>query len=88
MVQNMHYETIDLSITMIAKPLSLHFGWVFLFYLQSFEGEYEVKPIAYKHQGIRIPHLKKMIFLRDILVVLGNSGHIEALAKGELGYFC
>ncbi|HEX5623583.1 MAG TPA: TrkA C-terminal domain-containing protein, partial [Sulfuricurvum sp.] len=49
----------------------------------TFETDYEVKPIAYKHQGEWHTSFEKDDILEtgDILVVLGNSGHIEALSK-------
>ncbi len=84
MVQNMHYETIDLSITMKIAKLTVPAFWVGISILSPiFEGEYEVKPIAYKHQGIWYTSFEKDDILEkgDILVVLGNSGHIEALSK-------
>lgn len=84
MVQNMHYETIDLSITMKIAKLTVPSFWVGISILSPiFEGEYEVKPIAYKHQGVWYTSFEKDDILEkgDILVVLGNSGHIEALSK-------
>jgi len=84
MVQNMHYETIDLSITMKIAKLTVPSFWIGISILSPiFEGEYEVKPIAYKHQGIWYTSFEKDDILEkgDILVVLGNSGHIEALSK-------
>ena len=84
MVQNMHYETIDLSITMKIAKLTVPSFWVGTSILSPiFEGEYEVKPIAYKHQGVWYTSFEKHDILEkgDILVVLGNSGHIEALSK-------
>ena len=84
MVQNMHYETIDLSITMKIAKLTVPSFWVGVSILSPiFEGDYEVKPIAYKHQGVWYTSFEKDDILEkgDILVVLGNSGHIEALSK-------
>lgn len=84
MVQNMHYETIDLSITMKIAKLTVPSFWVGISILSPiFEGEFEVKPIAYKHQGVWYTSFEKDDILEkgDILVVLGNSGHIEALSK-------
>lgn len=84
MVKNMHYETIDLSITMKIAKLSVPSFWVGVSILSpQFESEYEVKPIAYKHQGIWYTSFEKDDILErgDILVVIGNSTHIEALSK-------
>lgn len=84
MVQNMHYETIDLSITMKIAKLTVPSFWIGISILSPiFEGEFEVKPIAYKHQGVWYTSFEKDDILEkgDILVVLGNSGHIEALSK-------
>lgn len=84
MVKNMHYETIDLSITMKIAKLTVPSFWVGLSILSPiFESEFEVKPIAYKHQGIWYTSFEKDDILEkgDILVVLGDSGHIEALSK-------
>lgn len=84
MVKNMHYETIDLSITMKIAKLSVPSFWVGISILSSqFELEYEVKPIAYKHQGTWYTSFEKDDLLErgDILVVIGNSTHIEALSR-------
>lgn len=84
MVRNMHYETIDLSITMKIAKLTVPSFWVGISILSPmFESEFEVKPIAYKHQGVWYTSFEKDDILEkgDILVVLGNSGHIEALSK-------
>jgi len=84
MVKNMHYETIDLSITMKIAKLTVPSFWVGISILSPmFESEFEVKPIAYKHQGVWYTSFEKDDILEkgDILVVLGNSGHIEALSK-------
>ncbi|WP_310440179.1 TrkA family potassium uptake protein [Sulfuricurvum sp.] len=84
MVQNMHYETIDLSITMKIAKLTVPSFWVGTSILSPiFETDYEVKPIAYKHQGVWYSSFEKDDILEkgDILVVLGNSAHIEALSK-------
>lgn len=84
MVQNMHYETIDLSITMKIAKLTVPSFWVGISILSpTFEKDYEVKPIAYKHQGVWYTSFEKDDILEkeDILVVLGNSAHIEALSK-------
>lgn len=84
MVKNMHYETIDLSITMKIAKLTVPTFWVGTSILSPvFEMDYEVKPIAYKHQGIWHTSFENDDILEsgDILVVLGNSSHIEALSK-------
>lgn len=84
MVKNMHYETIDLSITMKIAKLTVPSFWVGTSILsQTFENDYEVKPIAYKHQGVWHTSFDNDDILEkgDILVVLGNSAHIEALSK-------
>jgi trk system potassium uptake protein TrkA len=84
MVKNMQYETIDLSITMKIAKLTVPSFWVGTSILSpTFENEYEVKPIAYKHQGIWYTSFEKDDILEkdDLLVVLGNSAHIEALSK-------
>lgn len=83
-VKNMHYETIDLSITMKIAKMTVPSFWVGISILSPiFENDYEVKPIAYKHQGEWHTSFEKDDILEkgDILVVLGNSGHIEALSK-------
>lgn len=84
MVQNMHYETIDLSITMKIAKLTVPSFWIGISILSPiFESDYEVKPIAYKHQGMWYTSFEKNDILEkgDIVVVLGNSAHIEALSK-------
>jgi trk system potassium uptake protein TrkA len=84
MVKNMHYETIDLSITMKIAKLTVPSFWIGTSILSPvFESDYEVKPIAYKHQGIWHTSFDNDDILEkgDILVVLGNSAHIEALSK-------
>ncbi|KFN38493.1 MAG: potassium transporter TrkA [Sulfuricurvum sp. MLSB] len=84
MVKNMQYETIDLSITMKIAKLTVPSFWIGTSILSPvFENEYEVKPIAYKHQGIWYTSFEKDDILEkdDLLVVLGNSAHIEALSK-------
>ncbi len=84
MVKNMHYETIDLSITMKIAKLTVPSFWVGISILSPiFETEFEVKPIAYKHQGIWHTSFENNDILEsgDILVVLGNSAHIEELSK-------
>ncbi|HZF70413.1 TrkA family potassium uptake protein [Sulfuricurvum sp.] len=84
MVANMHYETIDLSITMKIAKLTVPSFWVGISILSPiFENEFEVKPIAYKHQGVWYTSFENDDILEkgDILLVLGNSSHIEALSK-------
>ncbi|MCX6072758.1 MAG: TrkA family potassium uptake protein [Campylobacterales bacterium] len=83
-VANMHYETIDLSITMKIAKMTVPMFWVGTSILSpTFEEEYEVKPIAYKHQGEWHTSFEKNDILEkgDILVVLGNSNNVEALSK-------
>jgi len=83
-VTNMHYETIDLSITMKLAKMTLPPFWVGTSILSPiFEEEFDVKPIAYKHQGEWHTSFEKDDILEkgDILVVLGNSSNIEALSK-------
>ncbi len=83
-VKNMHYETIDLSITMKIAKMTLPSFWVGTSILSPvFENEYEVKPIAYKHQGEWHTVFENDDILEkgDILVVLGNSNKIEELSK-------
>lgn len=84
MVQNMHYETIDLSITMKIAKLTVPKFWIGTSILSPvFEEDYEVKPVAYKHQGIWHTSFENDDILEsgDIILVLGNSAHIEALSK-------
>lgn len=84
MVKNMHYETIDLSITMKIAKLSVPSFWVGVSILSPiFESEFKVKPIAYKHQGIWHTVFEKDDILEkeDLLVVIGDSAPIEALSK-------
>ncbi len=84
MVKNMHYETIDLSITMKIAKMTVPSFWVGVSILSPiFESDFEVKPIAYKHQGVWYTSFEKDDILEkgDILVVLGNGAHIEALSK-------
>ncbi len=83
-VKNMHYETIDLSITMKLAKMTVPAFWVGTSILSPvFEEEYEVKPIAYKHQGEWHTSFEKDDILEkgDILAVLGNSNNVEALSK-------
>ncbi|MDD4949129.1 TrkA family potassium uptake protein [Sulfuricurvum sp.] len=84
LVKNMHYETIDLSITMKLAKMTLPEFWIGTSILSpTFEVDYEVKPVAYKHQGEWHTSFEKDDILEkgDILVVLGNSNNIEALSK-------
>ncbi|MGB3961383.1 MAG: TrkA family potassium uptake protein [Sulfurimonas sp.] len=84
MLENMHYETIDLSITMKIAKLSIPSFWIGVSILSPiFESEFKVKPIAYKHQGVWYTSFEKndLIEKGDILVVIGDSEHIEALSK-------
>lgn len=83
-VKNMLYETIDLSITMKIAKMTVPSFWVGTSILSPiFEDEYEVKAIAYKHQGEWHTSFEKDDILEsgDLLVVLGSSNHIEALSK-------
>lgn len=83
-VANMHYETIDLSITMKLAKMTVPQFWIGISILSPiFESEFDVKPIAYKHQGEWHTSFEKDDILEkgDILVVLGNSNNIEALSK-------
>jgi trk system potassium uptake protein TrkA len=83
-VANMLYETIDLSITMKLAKMTVPAFWVGTSILSPiFEDEYKVKAIAYKHQGAWHTSFDKDDILEtgDILVVLGDSKHIETLSK-------
>ncbi len=83
-VKNMHYETIDLSITMKLAKMTVPEFWIGTSILSPvFEDEFDVKPIAYKHQGEWHTSFEKDDILEkgDILVVLGNSNNVEALSK-------
>ncbi|MFA6137316.1 MAG: TrkA family potassium uptake protein [Sulfurimonas sp.] len=83
-VANMNYETIDLSITMKIAKMTVPEFWVGTSILSpTFEKDYEVKPIAYKHQGEWHTSFEKDDILEkgDLLVVLGNSNHVAALSK-------
>ena len=83
-VDNMLYETIDLSITMKLAKMTVPAFWVGTSILSPiFEDEYEVKAIAYKHQDEWHTSFEQNDILEkgDILVVLGNSSNIEALSK-------
>ena len=84
MVTNMNYETIDLSITMKVAKMNVPEFWIGTSILsESFESDYGVKPIAYKHQGEWHTSFEKDDILEkgDILVVLGNSNNISNLSK-------
>jgi trk system potassium uptake protein TrkA len=84
LVTNIHYETIDLSITMKLAKLTVPSFWVGVSILSPiFEEEFEVKPIAYKHQGEWHTSFEKDDILEkgDIVAVLGDSTHIESLSK-------
>lgn len=83
-VKNMLYETIDLSITMKLAKMTVPAFWIGASILSPiFEEEYKVKAIAYKHQGEWHTSFEKddILEVGDILVVLGDSNHIEALSK-------
>jgi trk system potassium uptake protein TrkA len=82
--KNMHYETIDLSITMKLAKMKVPSFWVGTSILSPvFKDDFEVKPIAYKHQGEWHTSFENDDILEegDVLVVLGNSNNIEALSK-------
>jgi len=84
LVTNIHYETIDLSITMKLAKLTVPSFWVGVSILSPiFEEEFEVKPIAYKHQGEWHTSFEKDDILEkgDIIAVLGDSAHVELLSK-------
>jgi len=84
LVEHMSYETIDLSITMKIAKLMVPKFWVGISILSnSFEEDYNVKQIAYKHQGIWHTKFESDDILEDgdIIVVLGNNDDIEALSK-------
>lgn len=83
-VQNINYETINLSITMkIAKIIVPPFLIGVSILSPMFQDELGVKPIAYKHQGAWYTSFEKDDVLEkgDILVVLGDTSHINALSK-------
>lgn len=83
-VKNMHYETIDLSITLKLAKMKVPSFWIGTSILSPiFKDEFEVKPIAYKHQGEWHTSLENDDILEegDVLVVLANSDNIEALSK-------
>ena len=84
MVQNMLYETIDLSVSMKIAKLRVPSFWVGTSILSPiFESKFEVKPIAYKHQGTWCTTFEEDAVLEkdDLLVVIGDGSHIEALSK-------
>jgi len=83
-VQNLNYETINLSITMkIAKILVPPFLLGVSILSPMFKEELGVNPIAYKHKGAWYTSFEKDNVLEkgDILVVLGDTSHINALSK-------
>ncbi len=83
-VTNMNYETIDLSITMKLAKMTVPDFWIGTSILSpTFERDYEVKPIAYKHQDAWHTSFEKDDILEkgDLLVVLGNSNHVAALSR-------
>jgi trk system potassium uptake protein TrkA len=84
MVDNILYETIDLSVSMKIAKLRVPSFWVGTSILSSiFESKFHVKPIAFKHQGTWCISFEKDVVLEkdDLLVVIGDSAHIEALSK-------
>ena len=84
MVQNMLYETIDLSVSMKIAKLKVPSFWVGESILSSlFETKFKVKPIAFKHQGTWCTSFEEDAVLEkeDLLVVIGDSAHIEALSQ-------
>jgi trk system potassium uptake protein TrkA len=84
MVQNMLYETIDLSVSMKIAKLKVPSFWVGESILSSlFESKFRVKPIAFKHQGTWCTSFEEDAVLEkeDLLVVIGDSAHIEALSQ-------
>lgn len=84
MVTNMHYETIDLSITMKIAKLTVPEFWIGTSIMSpSFEDDYHVKPIAYKHQGEwhTIFENEDILEQNDIVVVIGDNTNIEALSR-------
>jgi trk system potassium uptake protein TrkA len=83
-VENIQYETIDLSVTMKIAKLRVPQFWVGKSILSPmFETDYELKPIAYKHQGKWHKTFENNDILEadDIIVVLGNSSNIDLLSK-------
>jgi len=83
-VDNLNYETIDLSASMKIAKLIVPTFWIGTSILSSsFEKKYEVKPIAYKHDKVWHTSFENDDILEkdDILVVLGDSAHIEELSK-------
>ncbi len=83
-VQNLNYETINLSITMKIAKIAIPPFLVDVSILSPlFKDEFDVKPIAYKHQGVWHTSFEKDDILDkgDILVVLGDSAHIKALSE-------
>lgn len=84
MVENIHYETIDLSITMKIAKLTLPKFWIGISILSPiFESEFKLKPIAYKHHGIWYTSFENDDILEsdDIIVVIGESAYMDTLSK-------
>jgi trk system potassium uptake protein TrkA len=84
LIEHMSYETIDLSITMKIAKLNVPKFWIGTSILSNiFEDQYNVKPIAYKHQGVWHTKFESNDILEDgdLVVVLGNTEDIEALSK-------
>lgn len=85
LLEHMHYETIDLSNTMKIVKLTVPNAFVGKKFMDvNFEKEYNVKLIAYKHEGVW--HHKDMdlditIARNDIMVLLGNIAEIEKVSK-------
>ncbi len=83
-VQNINYETFDLSRTMKIAKLKVPKFWIgFSIYSSVFEDEYNVRPIGYKHKDIWYTKFEKSFVLEkdDILVVIGDSKSINELSK-------
>ena len=84
LVANIHYETIDLSITMKIAKLTVPTFWIGVSILSPiFNEQYQVKPIAYKHQGTWYTSFEQDDVLEqgDIIVVIGSTEQIERLSK-------
>lgn len=83
-VENIYYETIDLSVTMKIAKLRVPSFWIGQSILSPvFENDYELKPIAYKHQDVWYTSFEKddLLEVDDIIVVLGDVAHIELLSR-------
>ncbi len=83
-VQNINYETFDLSRTMKIAKLKVPKFWIgFSIYSSVFEDEYNVKPIGYKHEDIWYTRFEKSFVLEkdDTLVVIGDAKSINELSK-------